>query len=315
MAGGHQQRTQVGVADAKLPVGAGGGGDLLGREVREADRDVHRGDDQLRDLLEPADVEGVAVVQELHQVDAGQVARGIVEVDVFRAISYYRSTNNVGMISGLSEVISNLEALRLAADHADGAVGSSEPCVLQDVGQLGLLAGQAEADEPVEFPDGLGAYPEIVERALGPVADLSSVLPGVVERVSLALADSVDARGDAQRREKFLNVNQQFLGPAPQAHVPRFVDCAPHDASVRIEQSPQERGQGFLWSPKDRLRHSLRRCPAAGHAKPPQELPESPPGDAELQRPVHLAAGLALESGDLCEQGMVARQDDTLLFG
>ena len=61
-ASGHQQRTQVGVADAKLAVRPGGGGDLLRREVGEADRDVHRGDDQLRDLLEPADVERIIVI-------------------------------------------------------------------------------------------------------------------------------------------------------------------------------------------------------------------------------------------------------------
>src|SRR2546423_35065 len=69
--GGHQQRAQVGVADAELAVGAGGLADLLRREVGEADRDVHRGDDQLRDLREPRGVEGVVVAEELEQVDAG----------------------------------------------------------------------------------------------------------------------------------------------------------------------------------------------------------------------------------------------------
>ena len=52
VAGGHQQRAEVGVADAELAVGAGGLGDLLGREVREADGDVHRRDDELGHLLE-----------------------------------------------------------------------------------------------------------------------------------------------------------------------------------------------------------------------------------------------------------------------
>ena len=82
---GHQQRAQVGVADAELAVGAGGLGDLLGREVGEADRDVHRGDDQLGHLAEPGGVEGVVVAEELQQVDAGQVAGGVVQAHIFRA--------------------------------------------------------------------------------------------------------------------------------------------------------------------------------------------------------------------------------------
>ena len=54
VAGGHQQRAEVGVADAELAEGAGGLADLLGREVGEADGDVHRGDDQLDGLLRTA---------------------------------------------------------------------------------------------------------------------------------------------------------------------------------------------------------------------------------------------------------------------
>ena len=57
----------------------------LGREVGEADRDVHRGDDELDDLLEGDGVERVVVAQELQQVQRGQVARGVVERHVLRA--------------------------------------------------------------------------------------------------------------------------------------------------------------------------------------------------------------------------------------
>ena len=48
----HQQRAEVGVADAELAVVAGGLADRLGREVGEADGDVHRGDDHLDGLRE-----------------------------------------------------------------------------------------------------------------------------------------------------------------------------------------------------------------------------------------------------------------------
>src|SRR5208283_4177697 len=49
------------------------------------DGDVHRGDDQLGDLLEAPHVECVVFAAELQQVDAGQVARRVVQVHVLRA--------------------------------------------------------------------------------------------------------------------------------------------------------------------------------------------------------------------------------------
>ena len=54
VAGGHQQRAEVGVADAQLAELPCGVADRLGREVREADRDVHRRDDVLDGLHERA---------------------------------------------------------------------------------------------------------------------------------------------------------------------------------------------------------------------------------------------------------------------
>ena len=81
----HQQRAEVGVADAELAVVAGGLTDRLGREVGEADRDVHRGDDQLDGLREQRRVEGVVVLEELHQVQRRQVAGRVVQRHVLRA--------------------------------------------------------------------------------------------------------------------------------------------------------------------------------------------------------------------------------------
>ena len=84
-AGRHEQRAEVGVADAELAVLAGGVADRLGREVGEADRDVHRRDDELDDGLEGRGVEGVVLAEELQQVERGEVARGVVERHVLRA--------------------------------------------------------------------------------------------------------------------------------------------------------------------------------------------------------------------------------------
>jgi hypothetical protein len=67
--GRHQQGTQVGVPDAQLPKGPRVRGDLVRREVREGDRDVHRGDDELGQLDEPIDIEAAVPLQELHQIN------------------------------------------------------------------------------------------------------------------------------------------------------------------------------------------------------------------------------------------------------
>ena len=85
MTGSHQQCAEVGVTDAELAVIAGRTTDRLGREIGEADRDVHRGDDQLHRPLERVGVEGVVVAKKLEQVEAGQVARAVVQAHVLRA--------------------------------------------------------------------------------------------------------------------------------------------------------------------------------------------------------------------------------------
>ena len=82
---GHEQGAQVGVADAQLAEEPGVLGDGLGRVVGVAHQDLLAGEEDLDRGLEAVDVEGVVVVQELHQVEAGQVAGRVVEVHVLRA--------------------------------------------------------------------------------------------------------------------------------------------------------------------------------------------------------------------------------------
>ena len=54
-------------------------------KVREGDGDVHRGDDEFHSLCEALSVEGVVGLQECHQVQAGQVATGVVQTHVLTA--------------------------------------------------------------------------------------------------------------------------------------------------------------------------------------------------------------------------------------
>src|ERR1022692_992802 len=101
--GRHEQRAQVRVADAELPVGPGSGGYLLGREVSKANGDIHRRDDELGDLLKTLNIEGVVIAQELQQVDAGQVAGRVVQVDVLGTVRDHRAADDVGVVPRFGE--------------------------------------------------------------------------------------------------------------------------------------------------------------------------------------------------------------------
>ena len=86
---GHQQRTQVREAQAELPEALGSLADELRRVVRVADEHVLRDERDAHRLTQTLDVEFASgsglLVEERQQVDARQVARGVVEVDVFAA--------------------------------------------------------------------------------------------------------------------------------------------------------------------------------------------------------------------------------------
>src|ERR1035437_783071 len=81
-----------------------------------------------------------------------------------RFTNCYRAADRVSQFL-ISQVIyagSRLEPLRLAADHANGAVDVIKARVLDNLGQLFLLAGEAEANEPVKVADGPGCNAQVI---------------------------------------------------------------------------------------------------------------------------------------------------------
>ncbi|CAM5243549.1 hypothetical protein SVIOM342S_06632 [Streptomyces violaceorubidus] len=144
----------------ELAEGAGVLADLLGREVREADGDVHRGDDELDDLGEALGVEGLValavVLQELHQVERGEVAGRVVQVHVLAA--RVRAVDAAGLRAGVPGV-DGVVVL-------DAGVGTGP-------GGLGHLA---EERLGVDLLDDLA-------RHAGRQTELAAVLHGLHERV------------------------------------------------------------------------------------------------------------------------------------
>ncbi len=81
----HQQRAEVGVAEAELAEGVGVLADLLGRVAGEADDDLLGEEDDVDRVLEVLGVEAAVLAAEFHQVERGQVAGRVVDVHVLAA--------------------------------------------------------------------------------------------------------------------------------------------------------------------------------------------------------------------------------------
>ena len=130
----HDERAEVGVAQAEGAEDVGVLRDFLGRIAGVIHQDFLRGDENPHGGLEPLDIERAVLALELHQVQRGEVAGGVVEEDVFRA--GIGGVNRLGAFAGVpfldGAVV--LQA-RVAADP--GALGD---LVQQRAGVLLLAA-------------------------------------------------------------------------------------------------------------------------------------------------------------------------------
>ena len=84
-AAGHDQAAQVGVAQPQRPELVAVGRDPVGGVARVVDQDLLRRDEDPARRPEPPGVETAVLAAELHQVDRGEVARGIIDEHVFGA--------------------------------------------------------------------------------------------------------------------------------------------------------------------------------------------------------------------------------------
>ena len=81
----HQQRAEVGVAEAERTVRVAVLLDRLGRIARVVDQDLLRRDQRAHRRLEGLGVELAVLADELHQVERREIARRVVEEHVLRA--------------------------------------------------------------------------------------------------------------------------------------------------------------------------------------------------------------------------------------
>ena len=82
---GHEERAEVGVAEAKGAVVVGVLGDHLGGVAGGVDDDLHGGGHDGDGVAVAFDVELAAGSEELEEVEGGEVAGGVIEEHVLRA--------------------------------------------------------------------------------------------------------------------------------------------------------------------------------------------------------------------------------------
>ena len=82
----HQNRTQIAVADAKLAVRLRVARDRRRRVIRKADEDLLRGEDDVDRARKALSVELAVLAHETHEIQRRQVARGVIDVHIFRTV-------------------------------------------------------------------------------------------------------------------------------------------------------------------------------------------------------------------------------------
>ena len=254
----HEQRTEVGVAEAELAELAAVLGDLLGRVVGVADEDLLRGEHHLDGVLVRVDVERAIVVEVLEQVDAGEVARRVVNMHIFRTITHNCSIYDVAVVARLGQVEGELDAVVFPGHEADRLIGHVEPVVRHQVLELRRLGRHHETDVLGVARDRTIGDAKVVVR-VADVGRFGAVFADVRELTVFRPLDAgaIDPAEDAERGQQPLSVDEQLARRRTETDVAAVLTVV--HATVGVEQAAQERGNRVGGRLVDRLGHDLGR--------------------------------------------------------
>ena len=321
---GHEKRTQVGVSQPELTEGPGGLADGVCRVVGVADQDLLSGEHHLDGVTEALDVEtadGLGVVvgspQEGQEVEAGQIAGRVIEMDVLRAVRHHESVHDERVVPSLGDVVR--EGVALVSPRGQTGSGG-RPVVgplpsLEQFDEQQVLAFELEAHVGGEGLDRLAGDPQIPTGVPPLGGRLGAVIPDVPEGRPATVVDRLDPGGDAQGLEHPLDTGQELTGDGAEAHV-RTVGFGPVDAAVGVEQPPQKRRGDLRWCLLDRPRHDP---VGTGHRTDPQRLQEPlerSTGQPELDGAVGLLGRLQRPVAvDPLQEGMMSGKDLVTILG
>ena len=216
---GHQQRAQIGVAQAQRPVVVRVARDGLGRVPRVVHQDLH-GRNQHRDGVPVgSDVEGARGRDEAHQVQARQVAGRVIQEHVLaawiRGVNARRVLAGMPLVDGVVELHAWIAALpRALGDLVHDLarlVGVNRFAALHRVGGEFSVA-LVGAHELVAHPHGVVSI-LIEDRRVSLGIGARTIVPGVDEGKCLGLLGSLAL--DELHDVGVLHVEDGHLGRAP----------------------------------------------------------------------------------------------------
>ena len=260
---GHEQRAQVGVAEAQRTVVVRVLRDGLGGIAGVVDQDLHGGDDHGDRVPVGGNVEAARRGDELHQVEAGQVAGRVVEEHVLRAgigrVDARRVLAGVPLVDGGVELHAGIAAepggLGDLAHDVARLVGLYRLVALDGVGGEVAVA-LVGAHELVADADGVvGVLEE--DGGIGLGIGAGAVVAGLDQREGLGffLGLALDEVHDVG----MVDVEDDHLGRAARLaagldDAGKGVEAA-HEAQAgrrpgrRPKQSPVSRGSRRDWCP------------------------------------------------------------------
>ena len=193
--------------------------DQRGRIGRVVDQDLLGGQHDPHRVLVRLDVELAVVLDELHQVEARQVAGGVIQIHVFTAVVNYKTVCNEVVCNGFSQVED-----WLVAQRSDGgecidelvAVGSDRP--VETIERLRLLALGRKPDlllEPQARRPRDAERMRLLDRVL-----LHATLAVGHQRGEPAIAAVfVDPAHDAEAEQHALDLDEQLERGRVERHV------------------------------------------------------------------------------------------------
>ena len=252
----HQHRAHVRVAEPERPEIPALLGDGRARVRAHQHADLEDRGPQPARVAEALDVEASVLAQELHEIDRREVARGVVQEHVLRAVVDDEAGGDEVMGRLLGQIEDVLLTGRLDRDHLVRQIVA----VRADFGiepreDLRLGARRMEADLALEDEARGPADPER-EHRLDRILAVAAAAVGQDGRGRIAAPAVVELGLDPERQQQELNLAEERLRARVEAHVLRLLSIVGH-RPVGGEQAAQHRGKCGAVEIEDLRREAL----------------------------------------------------------
>ncbi|GBC91123.1 hypothetical protein HRbin14_01881 [bacterium HR14] len=309
----HQQRAEIGVPQPQRTEVVAVVRNPLGGVRRVVHDNLLRCDERAHRRPIRLHIEAAIRQAELHQVQAREVAGGIVQEHKFRAVGNNKPINDVSMMNRLSQVVGQLISVELALHKMRIGAYRVELMFLNPALKDLLLAGSRKADIVVEAPNRGSRDAQVVAVAMREIGHLLTVALARVAELRLLGRLRVDTALDTEHQQQLLHLLQEGERFAPQSDIAGALFLVVAGASISGKQPAQVSCHDFGRRSENRFRHAFVSGFGLLHAQRLQETTERSSHDAQLGGTVGLLADVRMQSQRL-QHSAVARQQLFLLF-